>query len=117
MVRRAASSNLGKLATAVHAVDDAEQFKSFLLPLFSALSADEQDSVRLLAVENCVRVGKLLSVAENQTAVLPIIRSISQDKSWRVRYVVAEHFCELVPAVGEDRRLAMRELRASRAGV
>ena len=28
-----------------------------------------QDSVRLLAVENCVRVGKLLSVAENEQAV------------------------------------------------
>lgn len=59
MVRRAASSQLGKLASAVHAAADAESFKTELLPLFTTLSADEQDSVRLLAVENCVSVGKL----------------------------------------------------------
>ena len=82
--------------------------------------------MRLLAVENCVAVGKLLTVSENQTAVrgphahcpqasrrstsrpatraqvLPIIRAVAQDKSWRVRYVVATHFCDLVPSVGED---------------
>merc|ERR1712060_945635 len=102
MVRRAASSNLGKLATAVHTAGETNHFKTDLLPLFAALSADDQDSVRLLAVENCVRVGKLLSVAENEQAVLPIIRAVSQDKSWRVRYVVGEHFCELVPAVGDE---------------
>merc|ERR1719230_2029964 len=105
MVRRAASSNLGKLASAVHAVGDVNHFRADLLPLFSALSADEQDSVRLLAVENCVRVGKLLSVPENKTAVLPIIRAVAQDRSWRVRYVVAENFCELVPPVGPDATL------------
>ena len=126
MVRRATSSNLGELAISLHAAGEAAHFKQDLLPLFATLSGDEQDSVRLLAVENCVAVGKLLTVSENQTAVrgphahcpqasrrstsrpatraqvLPIIRAVAQDKSWRVRYVVATHFCDLVPSVGED---------------
>ena len=35
-------------------------------------------------------------------AVLPVVRSVSRDKSWRVRYVVAEHFCALVERLGVD---------------
>ena len=46
-------------AESLHGPADAESFKTELLPLFTTLSADEQDSVRLLAVENCVSVGKL----------------------------------------------------------
>jgi len=102
MVRRAASSNFGKLATAVYSSGEVEHFKTDWLPLFEALSADDQDSVRLLAVENCVRVGALLSIPENQSTLLPIIRALSNDSSWRVRYVVGEHFCELVPSVGAE---------------
>ena len=102
MVRRAASSNLGKLASAVFASGEGACFKEDLLPLFTSLSGDEQDSVRLLAVDNCVQLGQLLSVEDNQAAVLPIIRAVCQDKSWRVRYVVAEHFCQLVPSVGDS---------------
>mmetsp|Transcript_45033 Transcript_45033/g.133086 ORF Transcript_45033/g.133086 Transcript_45033/m.133086 type:complete len:586 (-) Transcript_45033:284-2041(-) len=102
MVRRAAASHLGKLAAAMYECDEADHFKADLLPLFASLSADEQDSVRLLAVDNCVRVGALLSTAEHQASVLPIIRAVSADKSWRVRYVVAELFCALCERVGDD---------------
>jgi serine/threonine-protein phosphatase 2A regulatory subunit A len=100
MVRRAAAANLGKLATAVHLAGETALLKSELLPLFTALSSDEQDSVRLLAVQNCVSIAKVLSIAENQAVVLPIVRAVSQDSSWRVRYVAAEHLCELVPSLG-----------------
>jgi len=102
MVRRAAAFNLSHVATAMHNADEAGHFKADLLPLFASLSADEQDSVRLLAVENCARVGRLLSLAENHASILPVIRAVSHDKSWRVRYVVAEHFCELVERVDAE---------------
>jgi len=46
MVRRAAASNLGSFAAAMHAAGDEELLKTELLPLFAALSADEQDSAR-----------------------------------------------------------------------
>lgn len=65
------------------------------IQVFHALAQDEQDSVRLLAVENCVANGTLLSQDENSQLVLPVIRACCQDKSWRVRYMVADKFCEV----------------------
>lgn len=56
MVRRAASSALGEFAGKVE--PDAAQTE--LLPLAGALACDDQDSVRLLACENCVAFAKLL---------------------------------------------------------
>ncbi len=47
MVRRAASGKLGEFAKAV----EVEFLKSDLIPMFVNLAQDEQDSVRLLAVE------------------------------------------------------------------
>ena len=43
--------------------------------------------------------------------LLPVIRAVAQDKSWRVRYVVAEHVCELLPHVGPE---VQRDLGRSR---
>lgn len=63
--------------------------------LFQTLAQDEQDSVRLLAVENCAAIGAMLTPEENSQLVLPTIRACAQDKSWRVRYMVADHFCEV----------------------
>ena len=102
MVRRAASAHLPMLARAAQASSQPQYFRGELLPLFASLSADEQDSVRLLAVENCLAIGKLLTRQEYHSTVLPVVRSVACDKSWRVRYVVAEHFCELVEPLGED---------------
>ena len=102
MVRRAASAHLSKLAAAMRAAGEVEQLRQDVLPLFSVLSTDEQDSVRLMGVENCAAMGKLLSEHDNRDVVLPIIRAVAQDKSWRVRYVVAEHICELLPHVGPE---------------
>ena len=70
--------------------------------MFSNLAQDDQDSVRLLSVENCVALARLLPPDENITYVLPVIRAATQDKSWRVRYMVAEQFTELAAAVGPE---------------
>jgi len=98
MVRRAASTHLGKFAAKL----EKEFLNKEILPVFIQLAQDEQDSVRLLAVENCAAIGKLLLPEENVTYVLPVIRNFSQDKSWRVRYMVAEQLIELCEAVGPD---------------
>lgn len=63
--------------------------------MFVALASDEQDSVRLLAVENCVAIGSLLTPDENASLVLPTVRACVQDKSWRVRYMVAEQLTQV----------------------
>ncbi len=66
-----------------------------LVPIFTALADDEQDSVRLLSVESCVSIARLLPLEDNTAHVLPVIRKCAQDKSWRVRYMVADKFTEV----------------------
>lgn len=62
MVRRAAASNIGHVARAVSALEPA-LVASDLLPVFANLVDDEQDSVRLLVVENAATFASLLSPA------------------------------------------------------
>mmetsp|Transcript_9695 Transcript_9695/g.16828 ORF Transcript_9695/g.16828 Transcript_9695/m.16828 type:complete len:582 (+) Transcript_9695:62-1807(+) len=98
MVRRAASTQLGKFAAKL----EKEYINKEILPTFHQLASDEQDSVRLLAVENCASIGKLLNKDDVVTYILPVIRNFAQDKSWRVRFMVAEQLIELCEAVGTD---------------
>ncbi|XP_060551873.1 serine/threonine-protein phosphatase 2A 65 kDa regulatory subunit A alpha isoform-like isoform X1 [Ruditapes philippinarum] len=101
MVRRAAAGKLGEFAKAV----EMEYLKSDLIPLFINLASDEQvgnDSVRLLAVEACVSIASLLGHEDIEALILPTLRLATEDKSWRVRYMVADKFTELQKAVGPD---------------
>lgn len=98
MVRRAAASNLGKLAE----VTRPEHIKSDLLPLFSRLVGDDQDSVRLLAVDSCLIFSKLFTPEECMTLIVGPLHAASKDRSWRVRYVVAEKYAPLQAALGPD---------------
>ncbi|NXS21551.1 2AAA phosphatase, partial [Mystacornis crossleyi] len=57
--------------------------------------AGGQDSVRLLAVEACVSIAQLLPQEELEGLVMPTLRQAAEDKSWRVRYMVADKFTEV----------------------
>lgn len=96
MVRRAAAANIGKFAGAM----EKEHIASMILPLFRALTADDQDSVRLLAIENSADIAELLSQDDNSMHVLPIVRSSVEDRSWRVRFSIAKDFFPLSRAMG-----------------
>ena len=104
MVRRAACLHFGvrSLCYLINIILKAfckqltkENVKDELIPTFQALAADEQDSVRLLSVENCVAIALMFSQDENVSVVLPVVRNCYNDKSWRVRYMVAEKFCDV----------------------
>lgn len=60
MVRRAAASNIGHVTRAVSSLEP-QLVASDLLPVFSNLVDDEQDSVRLLVVENAATFASLLA--------------------------------------------------------
>lgn len=70
MVRRAAASNLGDLARAVAEVEPS-LVASELVPIFCELVDDEQDSVRLLVVENAAAVAALIIPGTAPVKVLP----------------------------------------------
>merc|ERR1719347_918518 len=73
--------------------------------MFVNLAQDEQvsnDSVRLLAVEACVSISSLLPNEDVEQLVMPTLRQCAEDKSWRVRYMVADKFTDLQKAVGPE---------------
>ncbi|KAI2656221.1 hypothetical protein H4Q32_013083 [Labeo rohita] len=78
MVRRAAASKLGEFAKVL----ELDYVKSDIIPLFTALASDEQEDLEAL--------------------VMPTLRQAAEDKSWRVRYMVADKFSELQKAVGPE---------------
>merc|ERR1711959_129842 len=91
MVRRQAANVLDSVAEVL------PQTAAFseLLDVFEKLSKDEQDSVRILAINNCIALGKLRSSPEWQAKILQVIKASAEDKSWRVRYKMADHVHEL----------------------
>lgn len=68
---------------------------SNIIPLFLKLTTDDQDTVRLLTVEDLLHISRILSPEENKQTLLPTLKALGQDKSWRVRYMVATHFAEV----------------------
>lgn len=90
MVRRQAANNLAKFVKEMPAgivIDE-------MIPLFQHLASDDQDSVRLLTVEILIAVAEVIP-KEQQTShgtLLTALRSLFEDKSWRVRYMVADRF-------------------------
>lgn len=51
--------------------------------------------MRLLAVENSSSIAELLSQDDTEKLVMPTVRDAANDKSWRVRYMVADKFTEV----------------------
>lgn len=52
--------------------------------------------MRLLAEENCASIATLLNTADKEQLILPTLREAANDKSWRVRYMVADKFVEVM---------------------
>lgn len=65
------------------------------LPVYRRLQSDDQDSVRLLTVEDLIVIAQQLSPSEVKEQLLKQIRHSVADKSWRVRYMAATHFNEV----------------------
>mmetsp|Transcript_39252 Transcript_39252/g.155731 ORF Transcript_39252/g.155731 Transcript_39252/m.155731 type:complete len:616 (-) Transcript_39252:319-2166(-) len=99
MVRRAAASYLGDMSRAL-AETDRSLVETEIVADFKMLSEDEQESVRLLLVENASTVASCLSESVQVEVMMPIIRAFSKDKSWRVRYIVADKSCDLCDVFG-----------------
>lgn len=77
---------------------------SEMMPLFQHLAQDDQDSVRLLTVEVLISIADVVPLEQHasHTQLLNTLRSLIGDKSWRVRYMVADTFTKLAKAVGDE---------------
>ena len=108
-----------------------------LLPLLAGFAQDEQDGVRLLAVDGCVALARLCNggmggegggggggpssaaaaadaaarlerFGDEREQVLGVVAALAKDHAWRVRWSVANRLSELAEAFG--RALATRRL-------
>jgi serine/threonine-protein phosphatase 2A regulatory subunit A len=75
-------------------MSDEDVFSTAIL-LFQKLSQDDQDSVRLLTVEVLVALAKRLDEEKRRELLLPAFTDLSNDKAWRVRYMVASKYVEV----------------------
>ncbi|KAK6356938.1 hypothetical protein TWF718_001276 [Orbilia javanica] len=100
MVRRASATALAKFTKHM----TAEIVVAEVLSLFQHLAQDDQDSVRLLTVEILISIAEVIPQDQqaNHTILLTTLRNLIGDKSWRVRYMVADRFEKLAKAVGEE---------------
>lgn len=71
-----------------HVVSDA-------LPIYRKLANDDQDSVRLLTIQDLIVIAKQLGTKDTKEQLLGQLRQSVSDKSWRVRYMAANHFVEV----------------------
>lgn len=97
MVRRQAANNLAKFIKTMPPTIVIEE----MIPLFQHLARDDQDSVRLLTVEILIAIAEAVPKEQQSShgVLLHALKELFGDKSWRVRYMVADKFekvCVLV---------------------
>lgn len=65
-----------------------------MIPMFQHLVQDDQDSVRLLAVEILISIAEVVPKEQQAShgVILASLRSLIEDKSWRVRYMISDKF-------------------------
>lgn len=72
------------------------------IPLYRRLSTDDQDSVRLLTVQDLIAISEQLTSEQVSAYMLASMRTAVRDKSWRVRYMAADNFVKLASAFGPE---------------
>jgi len=100
MVRRQAATNLAKFVQAM----PPDIVVSEMIALFQHLAQDDQDSVRLLTVEVLISIAEVIPKDQHSShgVLLTTLKNLFGDKSWRVRYMVANRFEKLAKAVGDE---------------
>lgn len=100
MVRRQCATNLAKFVREMPALVVIEE----MISLFQHLANDDQDSVRLLTVEILISIAEVVPKDQQSShgVLLTALRKLIEDKSWRVRYMVADRFEKIARAVDDE---------------
>ncbi|KAG6005472.1 hypothetical protein E4U54_000335 [Claviceps lovelessii] len=100
MVRRQAATNMAKFVKEMPASIVIDE----MISLFQHLVQDDQDSVRLLTVEILISIAEVVPKEQQSShgVLLTSLRNLIEDKSWRVRYMIADRFEKIAKAVDEE---------------
>ncbi|KAJ5654362.1 hypothetical protein N7520_011587 [Penicillium odoratum] len=100
MVRRQAANNLAKFVKEMQTPVVIDE----MIPLFQYLASDDQDSVRLLTVDILIAIAEEIPKEQQPShgVLLTSLRNLFEDKSWRVRYMVADRYEKIAKAVHEE---------------
>lgn len=96
-IRKQASIVLNDMIKLIPKVNETE-----LLAIFSKFYKDEQDSVRMQGIDSIVSFANVLPPNKVQAYLLPYIKKFAEDKSWRIRYLVADRIMKLAQGIGLD---------------
>ena len=90
MVRRQSATNMANFVKEMPAAVVIEE----MIPLFQHLAQDDQDSVRLLTVDILIAIAEVVPKEQQGShgVLLTSLRNLIEDKSWRVRYMIADRF-------------------------
>lgn len=105
MVRRYVTKNLGRFCNVVpkeHVLPEKQEEELNLFKVFDTLRVDDQDSVRLLSIDCAIEISKLLSEEQVISNIIPMMKVLGKDKSWRVRYMVAAKYAKFCAEVGQE---------------
>lgn len=94
-VRRAAAESMKSLSPL-------KSQRGKLMGFLAELLADSEDCVRLLVVDALVEFAQDLPPTNLNSQVLPMVRTIVSDQSWRVRYKLADRIAALGTSVGPE---------------
>lgn len=94
-VRKQAAIVLNDMIKLIPKVSETE-----LLNVFSRFYKDEQDSVRMQGIDSCVCFSHQLPPTKVNAYLLPYIKKFAEDKSWRIRYLVADRIMDLATGIG-----------------
>lgn len=72
-----------------------------LLKIFANINKDEQDSVRMHSVDCIVAFSKHLP-QNKAAALLQTVKKLAEDKSWRIRCIVAQQLLDLASGITVD---------------
>lgn len=98
MIRRAVASGLGKLSQKMKA----DSFVQDMVPVLKVLVNDDQDSVRVLAIDSIVEISKVFTKELNKANIIPILIHMIRDKAWKVRIKISNNFGRLADSMGTE---------------
>ena len=100
-VRKAASSNLKNMIQCIPKYSETEAVN-----LFQQFCKDDQDLVRFACVETLLAICQSIPSQKGASYVTNFVKACADDKSWRMRFVLAEKIVELARCLSPDQSLA-----------